>query len=158
EIAGQFAHWDNIDVHVKGRVLTSGGHGFIGIGRMKLLNILQARAQELGVKIHFETEFNVEDIDTKYADADLIVACDGLNSKIRNKYADIFKADVDVRPNQFVWLGTHKVFDAFTFIFEKTEHGWLWVHAYKFDKDTSTFIVECQKSTYDAIGFANMSK
>jgi anthraniloyl-CoA monooxygenase len=63
-----------------------------------------------------------------------------------------------VRPNQFVWLGTHKVFDAFTFIFEKTEHGWLWVHAYKFDKDTSTFIVECQKSTYDAIGFANMSK
>lgn len=158
EMANQFAHWDDIDVHVHGRVLTSGGHGFIGIGRMKLLNILQARAAELGVKIQYETEVEVEHLETKYADADLIIACDGLNSKIRSRYQDIFKADIVVRPNQFVWLGTHKIFDAFTFIFEKTEHGWLWVHAYKFDKDTSTFIVECQQTTYDAIGFANMSK
>ncbi|RMF11415.1 MAG: bifunctional salicylyl-CoA 5-hydroxylase/oxidoreductase, partial [Alphaproteobacteria bacterium] len=157
-ILNEFVHWDDIDVHVKGKVITSGGHGFIGIGRMRLLRILQERALELGVKIDFETEVEVEDLDTKYADADLIIASDGINSKIRNKYQDIFEADIDVRPNKFVWLGTHKLFEAFTFIFEKTEHGWLWVHAYKFDKDTSTFIVECQPDVYEKFGFGEMSK
>ncbi len=157
-ILKEFVRWDDIDVHVKGKVITSGGHGFIGIGRMRLLQILQDRAKELGVKIDFETEVEPEDLETRYPDADLIIASDGINSKIRNKYKEIFEADIDVRPNKFVWLGTHKLFEAFTFIFEKTEHGWLWVHAYKFDKDTSTFIVECQPDVYEKFGFGNMSQ
>ncbi|HEC01349.1 MAG TPA: bifunctional salicylyl-CoA 5-hydroxylase/oxidoreductase, partial [Sphingomonadales bacterium] len=114
-------------------------------------------ARELGVKFQFETEFEVEDITTKFSDADLIVAADGLNSKIRNHDLKAFDCDIDMRPNKFVWLGTHQRFDdAFTFIFEKTEHGWIWVHAYQFDKDTSTFIVECSTETYDSFGFEHM--
>ena len=157
-ILDSFAHWDDIDVHHKGRVITSGGHGFCGIGRMRLLNLLHERARELGVKLVFETEFDIPDLDTKYADADLIIASDGLNSKIRNHYKDIFQADIDIRSNKFVWLGTHKTFDAFTFIFKETEHGWIWVHAYRFDKDTSTFIVECQPETWKAFGFEHMTQ
>jgi len=157
-ILNEFVHWDDIDVHVEDKVITSGGHGFIGIGRMRLLQILQDRAKELGVKIQFETDVEVQDLDTKFADADLIIASDGINSKIRNSNKEVFEADIDVRPNKFVWLGTNKLFEAFTFIFKKTEHGWIWVHAYKFDKNTSTFIVECQPDVYDALGFANMSQ
>ncbi len=153
----ELIHWDDVAVHHKGEVIRSGGHGFIGIGRLRLLQILFERARELGVKFQFETEFKVEDITTKFSDADLIVAADGLNSKIRNHDLKAFDCDIDMRPNKFVWLGTHQRFDdAFTFIFEKTEHGWIWVHAYQFDKDTSTFIVECSTETYDSFGFEHM--
>ncbi|MEE8296043.1 MAG: bifunctional salicylyl-CoA 5-hydroxylase/oxidoreductase [Sphingomonadales bacterium] len=153
EIANNFSHWDDIDVHFKGEVLTSSGHGFIGIGRLRLLEILQARALELGVKIHFETEVEVSDLDGKLAGFDLIIASDGINSKIREAYPKEFEVDVDVRKNKFVWLGTHKVFEAFTFIFKETEHGLVWAHAYRFDKETSTFIVECSEKTWKAHGF-----
>ncbi|WP_321396508.1 bifunctional salicylyl-CoA 5-hydroxylase/oxidoreductase [Emcibacter sp.] len=154
---GELIHWDDIDVHIRGEVIKSGGHGFIGIGRQRLLDILYDRALELGVKFHFETEFELEDLTTRFADADLIVAADGLNSKVRNNNLEAFDCDIDMRPNKFVWLGTHQRFDdAFTFIFEKTEHGWIWVHAYQFDNETSTFIVECGPETYDAWGFEHM--
>ncbi len=148
-IFDNFAHWDDIDVHFKGQVVTSGGHGFSGISRKRLLNILQERAQELGVELEFEAEV---DDPARYADADLIVASDGVNSKIRARYAEQFRESIDVRRNKFIWLGTHKCFDAFTFIFEETEHGWIWVHAYRFDKSTSTFIVECQEPTWRGLG------
>ncbi|NIW84997.1 MAG: bifunctional salicylyl-CoA 5-hydroxylase/oxidoreductase [Gammaproteobacteria bacterium] len=148
-IFDNFAHWDDIDVHFKGQVVTSGGHGFSGISRKRLLNILQDRARELGVALEFEAE--VEDL-ARYADADLIVASDGVNSKVRARYAGQFGESIDVRANKFIWLGTHKCFDAFTFIFEETEHGWIWVHAYRFDKNTSTFIVECQEPTWRGLG------
>ncbi len=155
---GELIHWDMIDCHVNGEVERSDGHGFIGIGRKRMLQILHGRAMELGVNLYFEHEFEVDDIDTRFADADLIVAADGLNSKIRNNNLEAFDCDIDVRPNKFVWLGTHQSFrDAFTFIFEKTEHGWIWVHAYQFDADTSTFIVECQPDVYDAFGFEHMT-
>lgn len=154
----ELVHWDMIDCHINGEVERSDGHGFIGIGRKRMLQILHGRAMELGINLEFETEFDVEDIDTKFADADLIVAADGLNSKVRNSNLEAFECDIDLRPNKFVWLGTHQIFkDAFTFIFEKTEHGWIWVHAYQFDENTSTFIVECQPDVYEAIGFDNMS-
>ncbi len=154
----ELVHWDMIDCHINGEVERSDGHGFIGIGRKRMLQILYGRAMELGVKLRFETEFEVEDIDTRFADADLVVAADGLNSKVRNSNLDVFDCDIDRRPNKFVWLGTHQCFkDAFTFIFEKTEHGWIWVHAYQFDANTSTFIVECQPDVYDAIGFEHMT-
>lgn len=153
----ELIHWDDIAVHHKGDVVRSGGHGFMGIGRLRLLEILYQRARDLGVNFQFETEFEVADIDTKFADADLIVAADGLNSKIRNHDLEAFDCDIEMRPNKFVWMGTHQRFeDAFTFIFEKTEHGWLWVHAYQFDDQTSTFIVECNPETYAAFGFEYM--
>jgi anthraniloyl-CoA monooxygenase len=149
EILDNFAHWDDIDVHIKGQVITSGGHGFCGIGRQRLLDLLQGRARALGVELCFETE--VDDLQA-YQDADLIVAADGINSKIRGLYAEAFEPEIDLRKNKFVWLGTRRTFDAFTFIFEETEHGWIWAHAYRFDSDTSTFIVECAEHTWRGLG------
>ncbi|EED35785.1 anthraniloyl-CoA monooxygenase [Luminiphilus syltensis NOR5-1B] len=157
-IADEFIHWDLIDCYVEGKVERSGGHGFIGLGRKRMLQLLHQRAEELGVELHFETEVDLDDIDGRFADADIIVASDGLNSKVRNSDLDNFECTIDVRPNKFVWLGTHQTFsDAFTFIFEKTEHGWIWVHAYQFDDKTSTFIVETTPEVYDAMGFEHMT-
>jgi anthraniloyl-CoA monooxygenase len=148
-----FSHWDDIDVHFKGRTITSGGHGFCGIGRKRLLNILQSRCEELGVELVFETEVrNDEDYD-----ADLVIASDGINSFIRNKYAAVFKPDIETGKCRFVWLGTHKLFDAFTFAFEETNHGWFQAHAYRFDRDTSTFIVETPEEVWLKTGLDKMS-
>ena len=157
-IIDEFIHWDLIDCHVSGSVERSGGHGFIGLGRKRFLQLLHERARELGVGLHFEQEIELDDIDTRFADADLIVASDGLNSKIRNTYLEEFGCTIETRPNKFVWLGTNQTFrDAFTFIFEQTDHGWIWAHAYQFDENTSTFIVETTPEVYDALGFDNMS-
>lgn len=154
----ELIHWDYIDVFVNGRKDRSGGHGFIGIGRKRLLEILSNRALELGVEMHFETEIDATNLSQQFPDADVIVAADGLNSRVRNGDLEHFEADIDLRPNKFVWLGTKQTFDdAFTFIWEKTEHGWVWVHAYQFDQNTSTFIVECDAQTYDNIGFDAMT-
>jgi anthraniloyl-CoA monooxygenase len=155
-IASEFAHWDDIDVHFKGEVITSSGHGFIGIGRKRLLEILQDRAAELGVTLHFETE--CDPADPKWQSYDLVIAGDGANSRFRETHEDAFAVDVDVRANKFVWLGTSKVFDAFTFAFEETEHGWIWAHAYRFAPDCSTFIVECSEDTWRRFGFDTMSQ
>ncbi len=148
-ILDEFAHWDDIDIHFKCRVERSTGHGFAGIGRKRMLNILQERAEELDVKLLFEQEVDTLDA---YADCDLIIACDGLNSKIRNRFEGAFQPDVETRSNKFIWLGTKRIFDAFTFIFEETDAGWIWVHAYKFDQETSTFIVECTEETWRGLG------
>ena len=155
QILDAFSHWDDIDVHIGGRTMRSGGHGFCGIGRKRLLNILQARCEELGVELVFETD--VQD-DAQYPDADLIIACDGLNSRIRAKYADSFRPDIDLRRCRFVWLGTNKLFEAFTFAFEKTEWGWFQAHAYRFDDQTSTFIVETPDEVWQAAGLDRMEK
>jgi len=154
-ILDNFAHWDDIDVHFKGEVVTSGGHGFSGIARKRLLAILQERARELGADLRFETE--IDDI-RRWREADLVVAADGINSRTRKRYEDHFGVNVDVRANKYTWLGTHRLFDAFTFIFEQTEHGWIWVHAYRFDKDTSTFIVECREPTWRGLGLDRMDQ
>jgi anthraniloyl-CoA monooxygenase len=155
-IASEFAHWDDIDVHFGGETITSGGHGFIGIGRKRLLEILQDRALELGVVLHFEAECDPEN--GKWRDYDLVIASDGSNSRFRDAAAQAFGVDVDVRPNKFVWLGTSKAFDAFTFAFEETEHGWVWAHAYRFAPDFSTFIVECSEKTWRKFGFDRMDQ
>ena len=148
-ISDNFAHWDDIDVHFKGRTIRSGGHGFCGIERKHLLNILQARAEELGVELVFERE--VRDV-AELADADLIVAADGVNSLTRARHAEHFQPSIDVRKNKFVWLGTHKVFEAFTFIFVQSEWGWFQAHAYRFNENSSTFIVETREETWRAAG------
>ncbi|MDP3264708.1 MAG: bifunctional salicylyl-CoA 5-hydroxylase/oxidoreductase [Tabrizicola sp.] len=156
-IRGEFAYWDDIAVVHNGVRTVSGGHGFAGIGRKTLLILLQARARELGVDLRFETEFRTaEDYRKEY---DLVVATDGLNSVVRREYESVFQPDIDTRKCKFVWLGTHAKFDdAFTFIFEKTEHGWVWAHVYQFDRDTATFIVECLPQTWEAWGFPDMTK
>ena len=157
-IADEFIHWDMIDCYVNGELERSDGHGFIGLGRKRMLQLLHERCRELDIQLEFESEFSVEDIDTRFADADVVVAADGLNSKVRNADLETFDCSIDVRSNKFVWLGTKQTFhDAFTFIFEKTEHGWIWAHCYQFDQDTSTFIVECNPDVYDAFGFDDMS-
>ncbi|WP_287460455.1 bifunctional salicylyl-CoA 5-hydroxylase/oxidoreductase [Sphingomonas sp.] len=156
----ELAHWDDIEVHIEdgGRTVTnrSSGHGFIGIGRKRLLNILQDRARTLGVKLEFEVE--VEPDSDFLADYDLVIAADGLNSKLRRRYEAEFAVDLDVKRNKFVWLGTRQKFDAFNFIFKHTRFGWIWAHAYQFDADTATFIVECDPETYERAGFGRMSQ
>lgn len=153
-----FNHWDDIEVFYKGRSVRSGGHGFIGIGRKRLLNILQDRCKELGVKLVFETDVTDDQALARQYDADLVIASDGLNSRIRTRYESTFQPDIDTRLCRFVWLGTKKTFDAFTFAFEQTEHGWFQAHAYKFDADTSTFIVETPEHVWQAHGIDRMSQ
>ena len=156
-IRAHFAYWDDIALHYRGERLVSSGHGFCGIGRKTLLILLQARARDLGVDLRFETE--IASAEDYRKDFDLVVASDGLNSKTRTLYADSFKPDIDLRHCHFVWLGTHQRFDdAFTFIFEETDKGWVWAHAYQFDDTTATFIVECTQETFDAFGFADMTQ
>jgi len=157
EIRQHFAYWDDIAVHYSGKKLVSTGHGFCGIGRQKLLTLLQKRAHDLDVELRFETE--IEAAAGYMNDFDLLVASDGLNSKVRTEFTDVFVPDTDIRLCPFVWLGTHQKFnDAFTFIFEQTDKGWVWAHAYQFDNDTATFIVECSQKTFDAYGFGDMSQ
>ncbi len=157
EIRSHFAYWDDMALIYKQQKIVSSGHGFCGIGRKRLLMILQNRARELGVDLQFETE--VPAASAYMDDYDIVVACDGLNSKTRLEFEETFKPDIDVRKCQFIWLGTHQKFnDAFTFIFEKTDKGWLWVHAYQFDDDTATFIVECSQTTFDNFGFGEMTQ
>ena len=135
-IADEFAHWDDIDVHIRDECIRSSGHGFIGIGRKRLLEILQDRASELGVQLSFENECDPDH--SQWAEYDLVIASDGINSRVRDRFANAFGVDVDQRANKFVWLGTSKAFDAFTFAFEETEAGWVWAHAYRFAPDCST--------------------
>ena len=153
-IEAAFVHWDDIDVHIHGQTIRSGGHGFAGIGRQRLLNILHDRARALGVELRFEDEV----ADAYALDADVVVAADGLNSLTRNARPETFGVDVDVRTNKYIWLGTKQAFDAFTFAFVETPHGWVWAHAYQFEPGASTFIVECSEATWRGLGFDKMDQ
>jgi anthraniloyl-CoA monooxygenase len=156
-IRGEFAYWDDVAVVKNGVRSVSSGHGFCGIGRMKLLQILQHRAQELGVELRFETDAG--EYEDYMANYDLVVASDGLRSKARTQFSSVFEPQIDERLCHFIWLGTHQKFDdAFSFIFEKTQHGWVWAHAYQFSDDTATFIVECSKATFESFDFANLTQ
>ena len=157
-IGESFHHWDDIEVFFKGRDVRSGGHGFCGIGRKKLLNILQDRCLELGVNLVFEADVQDDQAIAAQYSADLVIACDGLNSRIRTRYADTFQPDIDNRQCRFVWLGTKKKFDAFTFAFEQTELGWFAGHAYQYDSEMSTFIVETPESVWKAHGLDAMEQ
>jgi anthraniloyl-CoA monooxygenase len=146
KIEKAFAHWTAIDIFYKGTCLRSDGHGFSGIARRELLLILQERCRELGVKLEFSVE--VDDYERYSRDADIVVACDGVKSKIREKLAEHFKPSLEPRKSRYIWLGTKKKFDAFTFYFAENEHGMFQVHAYRFDKDASTFIVETDEESF----------
>ena len=158
QIGDAFNHWDDVEVFFKGRSVRSTGHGFCGIGRKRLLNILQDRCLALGVQLVFNQEVSDDQALAAHYQADLVIASDGLNSRVRTRYAQAFQPDIDNRLCRFVWLGTRKVFDAFTFAFEQTEHGWFQAHAYQFDESTSTFIVETRQEVWLAHGLQDMSQ
>ena len=153
-ITQAFRHWDDIDVFFKGRKFTSGGHGFCGIARMKLLQIFHQRAAALGVRLIFQTE--VIDPDDYSGECDLVIASDGASSLTRQKYEHVFKPNIQIRKNRFIWLGTRKKLDAFTFDFKETESGWFNLHAYRFDEDWSTFIVETPEKNWLNAGIDRM--
>lgn len=157
-ILQSFNHWDDIDVRINSTSIISGGHGFCGIGRKRLLNILQERAEGLGVILVFEADIKDDQEAARQYGADLVIAADGLNSAIRARYASTFKPDIDTRKCRFVWLGTKKLFKDFTFIFENTEFGWFQAHIYQFDGDTSTFIVETPEDVWQRAGIDEMSQ
>jgi anthraniloyl-CoA monooxygenase len=157
-ILQSFNHWDDIDIFFKGEKITSGGHGFCGIGRKRLLNILQQRCEELGVELVFECDADDDQAIANQYQADLVIASDGLNSRIRRRYADTYLPQVEPRHCRFVWLGTRKKFDAFTFAFKQTEFGWFQAHIYQYDGDTSTFIIETPEEVWRASGLENMSQ
>jgi anthraniloyl-CoA monooxygenase len=147
-ITRAFIHWDRIDIHFRGQKVTSGGHGFAGLSRQRLLSILQERCRQLGVDLLFERDVTAGELAEMRATHDLVVAADGVRSIVRQAHADVFEPDLDVRPNRYIWLGTHRCFDAFTFLFEETAEGFFQVHAYRFDQDTSTFIIECDDASF----------
>jgi anthraniloyl-CoA monooxygenase len=157
-IAARLHHWDDIAIHFRATTIRSGGHGFSGIGRKEMLAILQHRCRELGVDLRFESDLD-DDLAALAAreQPDLIIAADGINSRIRERYAESFRPDTDLRLCRYVWLGTPRRFDAFTFAFTETEHGWFQAHAYQFDDATSTFIVETPQDVWERAGLDAMS-
>ncbi|MGH8969028.1 MAG: bifunctional salicylyl-CoA 5-hydroxylase/oxidoreductase [Actinomycetes bacterium] len=151
----EFARWDDIDVHFRGRVITSGGHGFAAMSRRRLLGILQDRCRALGVTIHFRTE--APPVDELAHEHDLVIACDGVNSATRSKYADTFRPRLETRRCKYMWLGTDLVFDAFKFYVLETPFGVMQIHGYPFDATGSTFIVEMHDDVWRRAGFDRSS-
>ena len=154
-ITQEFAYWDDIAVHFRGTTHRVGGNGFCGCSRKMLLLILQERARELGVKLIFQVE--IED-DSQFADADLVIVADGSNSRFRQKYADHFKTEYDIRSNKFTWMGSTKPLDAFTFIFQETEWGPFIAHAYQYEVGHSTWIFETDPETFARAGLEGLSE
>lgn len=148
-IRNNSVRWTDQALDIRGRRTLHSAGGY-GIGRQRLLDILAGRAAELGVRLHFEAEV---DGDGRLPEADLIVACDGAGSRLRQRYVDNFGTDVTVGRNKYIWLGTTKMFDAFTFAMVESDAGWIWFYGYVFDRDTSTCIAECSPETWHALGF-----
>jgi anthraniloyl-CoA monooxygenase len=149
-IRRRFAYWGDVDVVYKGRVMRSGGNGFCGCSRVALLQLLHERCRELGVKLLFQRE--VDGLE-EFADSDLIVVADGINSKIREQHKAHFRPSVDLRPNKFVWLGSTRPLDAFKYFFRETPEGILLAHCYQYEKGQSTWIFETDEATWKNFGF-----
>lgn len=154
-ITQEFAYWDDIAVHFRGTVHRVGGNGFCGCSRQKLLLILQERARELGVSLHFEVDVDDE---SRFADADLILLADGVNSRFREKYVEYFQPEVDLRTNKFAWMGSTRPLDAFTFIFQETEWGPFIAHAYQYEAGHSTWIFETDPETFERSGLTGLNE
>ncbi|MDQ3817664.1 MAG: FAD-dependent monooxygenase [Acidobacteriota bacterium] len=154
EITGSFETWDNVDVVHRGHKVTIRGNRFSGIARIKLLQILQQRCHQLGVDLRFSTE--VSDVDALAAGGDLLVGADGINSIVRQRYGQFFRPELSVRRNKYIWYGTNQLFHGLTLTFRETGAGVFAAHSYKFNKTTSTFIVECDARTWARAGFERM--
>jgi anthraniloyl-CoA monooxygenase len=154
-IIREFAYWDDIAIHFRGTEHRIGGNGFCGCSRRTLLVILQERAEELGVRLRYEVDVDDENL---FADADLVVVADGINSRFRERYADHFQPEVDLRPNKFTWMGSTKPLDAFTFIFQETEWGPFIAHAYQYEANRSTWVFETDPETFERAGLNHKSE
>src|SRR4051795_6915508 len=155
EITRRFARWAEIDVHYRGEVLTSGGHGFSALARVDLLGILQRRAAGLDVDLRFRTEVDGAGLEDEF---DLVVAADGVNSTLRRRHADAFGPALDRRRAKYVWFGTDLVLDAFKFFIKETEHGVVQVHGYPYSDTMSTFIVETTPRAWRGLGLDRASE
>ncbi|WP_065751245.1 bifunctional salicylyl-CoA 5-hydroxylase/oxidoreductase [Bradyrhizobium paxllaeri] len=154
-ITEEFAYWDDIAVHFRGTVHRVGGNGFCGCSRRTLLLILQERARELGVTLLFETDIDDE---SRFADTDLIVLADGINSRFRDKHIEHFQPQIDLRSNKFAWMGSTRPLDAFTFIFQETEWGPFIAHAYQYEAGRSTWIFETDAETFKRAGLEGLDE
>ena len=155
-LTAKFAYWDDIEIHFKGTVRRIGGNGFCGCARTKLLKLLHERAHALGVELRFQTEIN--DIEAEVRDADLVVAADGINSRIREKYANAFRPRVDLRPNKFAWMGSTRPFDDFTFFFKENEYGVFIAHCYQYEPGQSTWVMETDPQTFARAGLDRLDE
>ena len=155
EITREFEAWDNVDVVHRDTKISIHGNSFSGIQRLRLLKILQRRAEELGVEIEFRNE--IHDVEALRNDCDLLLAADGVNSTVRSRYAEQFQPELDFRSNRYIWYGTNQLFHGLTLTFRENEAGVFAAHSYKFNSSTSTFIVECDPQTWEKAGFAHMS-
>lgn len=155
EITRDFAAWNNVDVVHLDAKISIYGNSFSGISRLRLLKILQRRCEVLGIEIKFHTE--VADVRELARQSDLLIGADGVNSTVRRIFADEFRPELNVRPNKYIWYGTHQLFHGLTLTFRTCEAGVFAAHSYKFSQDTSTFIIECDRETWEAAGFAQMS-
>ena len=154
-IAAESVRWVDGEAHIGDEVTTHRGDESFGIGRQRLLDILAERATELGVRVEYGREIDSPD---QLPDVDLVVAGDGVNSRVRRHYADHFGTEVATGRNKFIWLGTSRTFDAFTFAFVETEHGWIWFYGYRFRSDRSTCVVECSPETWSGLGFDTLGE
>jgi len=154
-ITESFETWDNVDVVHRDQKVTIRGNKFSGIARIELLNILQQRCMDLGVELRFKTE--ISDVDSLARECDLLIGADGINSTVRQAYNHFFKPDLSMRPNKYIWYGTRKLFHGLTLTFHQTQDQVFAAHSYKFNKTTSTFIVECDDETWQRAGFESMS-
>ena len=132
------------------------GNSFSGVSRLQLLKILQRRAEQLGVAIRFRSEIN--DIESLRADCHLLVGADGINSTVRQRFAEHFGPDLSVRSNRYIWYGTNQLFHGLTLTFRENEAGVFSAHSYKFNQTTSTFIVECDPQTWEQAELATMNE
>jgi len=155
EITKQFEAWDNVDVVHRDSKVSIHGNSFSGIARLQLLKILQRRAEELGVEVKFRSE--VQDVESLRNDCDLLLAADGVNSTVRQRYEEQFQPELDVRTNRYIWYGTHQLFHGLTLTFRENDAGVFAAHSYKFNSSTSTFIVECDPNTWEKAGCANLT-
>lgn len=155
-ITDSFELWDNVDVIHRDQKVTIRGNKFSGIARIELLHILQQRCRDLGVDLRFRTE--VSDVESLSNECDLLVGADGINSIVRQKYSQFFEPDLSVRENKYIWYGTQQLFHGLTLTFRETEAGVFAAHSYKFNRSTSTFIVECDPQTWERAGGGTMSE
>jgi len=155
EITRDFQAWDNVDVVKGDEKISIHGNSFSGIARIRLLKILQKRCEDLNICINFRSEVN--EIETLRHDCDLLVAADGVNSTVRQTFAEQFQPNLNTRPNRYIWYGTNHLFHGLTLTFRENEAGVFAAHSYKFDRATSTFIIECDSETWSNAGFAEMS-
>ncbi|MEX3007816.1 bifunctional salicylyl-CoA 5-hydroxylase/oxidoreductase [Hoeflea sp. TYP-13] len=153
KIRDHFAYWDDIAIHFKGEEVRCAGNGFCGTSRFTLLRILHERCEELGVVLNFSDRIEPAELGVRFADSDIIVASDGINSAIRDHFADAFQPSITIKSNRFCWMGSTRPMDEFNYFFRMTEHGIICAHTYQYQADASTWVFEMDEACWQGHGF-----